>query len=119
MKNKIFTLFTLILISSTASAADTWTGCLMVDGVGDYQASSHNAIMFHTETNSGNCTESANQFRVVNGTLGHTADTLKTTLSVLLTAVATKRKVMVNHDNVGPRCTVQNVVIGGYDGSCE
>lgn len=113
--------YVLMMLLSMNSFANTWSECLTVDAVSDYQAYD-NSIVFHTTTNSATCTGSGGwpqQWRIINGTAGHTTETMKSSLSVLLAAKVSGEKIKLFHLNNGSFCTVQIVSIGGYGGGCN
>lgn len=107
-----------LMIATTSFAKNIWSGCLKVNGISDYQTYDK-SIKIHTTTNTGTCTNKTFQFRIVNGVFGHTQDTMKTSLSLLLSAQTSGKGVMFWHNNLGPQCAVQIVALGGYDGRCE
>lgn len=124
--------FTLILIfsflmnSQNASAAEGWSDCQTITGVTDYRGLTNSVIITTypgvKDINGILCSAMGSKtgsVRVAIGRLGQTADTAKGALTLATTAYVTGKKMVFQYDNATSSCDVKIVSIGGYGAQCN
>lgn len=116
---KAMLFFAMLFLTQNSLAVMNWSTCQAVTGVGDYRAFD-NSVYYSLSPGIAGCFYGGVQrVRMTDGVLGVTSDTLKASIAIGLTAVASRVPVRFYYDNSDVKCNVQIVALGGYGGECQ